>query len=153
MSLPLTHYPDPVLATRGEKIKPDAIPGLLALREKMLETMYRERGVGLAAQQIGKAMQMCVIDVDGEVHTLINPKITSSSREMHTDDEGCLSIPGKFFPIERHWKVTVQYFDEHGERRKLRAKGLLARAIQHECDHLNGTVILNRYEEQRKRKQ
>jgi peptide deformylase len=152
MTLSLVHTSDPVLTTKGRKIKPEEIPGLVELRKEMIAAMYHERGVGLAAQQIGKAIQICVIDVDGVVHTLINPKITSYSRETHIDDEGCLSVPGKFLPIERHWKVTVQYLDEHGQRKKLRASGLLARAVQHEWDHLNGIVILDRYEKQQQKR-
>jgi peptide deformylase len=150
-TLPLTLYPSETLKTPGEKIPRNEIASLKALREDMIETMYKERGVGLAAQQIGKTLQMCVIDVDGTVYTLFNPKITSSSQQMHTDEEGCLSVPGKFFPIERHWKVTVRYLDENGLQQKMRASGLLARAIQHEVDHLNGILILDRLYGQQKR--
>ena len=149
-TLPLTIYPSETLKTPGEKISRNEVTSFSKLRNDMVETMYKERGVGLAAQQIGKTLQMCVIDVDGTVYTLFNPKITSFSKQMHTDEEGCLSIPEKFFPIERHWKVTVRYFDEHGEQQKLRASGLLARAIQHEVDHLNGILILDRLYEQQK---
>lgn len=150
--LPLVRYPDPVLKTVGDKVPSSELETMQKLAKEMTETMYHARGVGLAAQQIGKAIQICVIDVDGNLHTLINPKITSLSRNMHTDDEGCLSIPGKFFPIERHWKVTVRYTDENGTEKKMRASGLLARAVQHELDHLNGIVILDRYHEQRKKR-
>ncbi|QQS60904.1 MAG: peptide deformylase [Candidatus Moraniibacteriota bacterium] len=151
-TLPLTFYPHPVLETTGTKISTSDLESMRQLAKEMTKTMYESKGVGLAAQQIGKALQICVIDVDGNLHTLINPKITSFSRNMHTDDEGCLSIPRKFFPIERHWKVTVRYTDEEGVERKMRASGLLARAVQHELDHLNGIIILDRYHEQNKKR-
>lgn len=147
-TLPLSFYPDPVLKTPGKIISREDLNSMRELGHIMTKTMYKERGVGLAAQQIGKALQICVIDVDGKLYTLINPEILSLSKNTYTDEEGCLSIPKKFFPIERHWKVTVQYMDEYGNIRKMNASGLLARAIQHELDHLNGIVILNRYHEQ-----
>jgi len=147
--LPLTLYPDEVLKTPGSKISPREREEMRELALRMTETMYHEHGVGLAAQQIGKALRICVIDVDGTLHTLINPKITSFSKDMHTDEEGCLSIPKKFFPLTRHWKVTVRYEDLDGNTKKLRASGLLARAVQHELDHLQGIVVLDRYHEQK----
>jgi peptide deformylase len=147
-TLPLSLYPDPVLKTPGEAITKEQLASMRELKCAMAKTMYKERGVGLAAQQIGMALRICVIDVDRKLHTLINPHITSLSKNTYTDEEGCLSIPKKFFPIERHWKVTVHYIDEYGNERKMMASGLLARAIQHELDHLNGIVILDRYHEQ-----
>ncbi len=146
-TLPLSLYPDPILKTPGETLVREQLASMRELKDAMTRTMYKERGVGLAAQQIGMAIRICVIDVDGKLHTLINPQILSLSKNTYTDEEGCLSIPKKFFPIERHWKVTVQYMDEYGNERKMTASGLLARAIQHELDHLNGIVILDRYHE------
>ncbi|NCU41914.1 MAG: peptide deformylase [Candidatus Moranbacteria bacterium] len=146
-TLPLTLYPNPILKTPGETITREQLDSMRELRQKMTKTMYEERGVGLAAQQIGMAIRMCVIDVDGKLHTFINPEIVSFSKNTYIDEEGCLSIPKKFFPIQRHWKVTARYMDEYGNERKMTASGLLARAIQHELDHLNGIIILDRYHE------
>ncbi|NCU41320.1 MAG: peptide deformylase [Candidatus Moranbacteria bacterium] len=147
-TLPLSLYPAPVLETPGKSIAKEQLDSMRKLKDIMTNTMYKERGVGLAAQQIGMALRICVIDVDGKLHTLINPEILSFSKDTYTDEEGCLSIPKKFFPIQRHWKVTVRYMDEYGNMRKMTATGLLARAVQHELDHLNGIVILHRYHEQ-----
>lgn len=142
--LTLVTYPNDILRTKGEKVLDPLDPKIQALIPSMIETMRAEKGVGLAAQQIGQALQIAVIEVDHIVYTLINPKITALSREIEPMEEGCLSVPGEFFPIKRSVSVQVRYTDEKGEKRKLRARGLLAQAIQHEVDHLNGIIILDR---------
>jgi peptide deformylase len=142
--LSLVTYPNQILHTKGEKIADPMSPEIQALIPEMIETMRAEKGVGLAAQQIGKALQLAVIEVEGIVYTLINPKITALSREIEPMEEGCLSVPGEFYPIKRSVSVQVRYIDEKGEKKKLRARGLLAQAVQHEVDHLNGILILDR---------
>lgn len=142
--LSLTIHPSPILQTKGKKITNPLDPEIQELIKEMIDTMRLEKGVGLAAQQIGRAIQLAVIEVDAIVYTLINPKITSLSREVEPLEEGCLSVPGKFFSIKRSSSVQVRYIDEKGEKKKLRARGLLAQAIQHEVDHLNGILILDR---------
>lgn len=141
--LKLVTHPNPVLKAKGEKVKDPLAPEIQKLIEDMFETMHAEKGVGLAAQQIGKALQLAVIEVDEKRYVLINPKITRLSKEKEIFDEGCLSVPGEFFKIERHSQVTVRYTDEKGEKQKLRGRGLLGEAIQHEVDHLNGIIILD----------
>ncbi len=142
--LTLVTHPNEILRTKGEKILDPLDPKIQALIPEMIGTMHAEKGVGLAAQQIGQALQIAVIEVEHIVYILINPKITALSRETEPMEEGCLSVPGKFFPIKRSTSVQVRYTNEKGERKKLRARGLLAQAIQHEVDHLNGIIILDR---------
>lgn len=121
-----------------------------ALLPEMVETMYKEKGIGLAAPQIGKSLRLAIALDGDKVVFLINPDITSYSQEKIIFEEGCLSLPGEFFPIIRSEKVTVRYQDERGLPKKIRATGLLAIIIQHEVDHLDGILIVNRYVKQQK---
>jgi peptide deformylase len=114
------------------------------LVEDMWDTMYAARGVGLAATQIGSSLRVAVIDTLQRPSThrhlvIINPSILEFRREQ-TAEEGCLSMPGLHWPITRAASVTVQFRGLSGRLRKMGAGGLLARAIQHECDHLNGIL-------------
>ena len=140
----LRKEPDAVLRQENKKIKDFSDQKLQKLIDEMFETLYKEHGVGLAAPQIGINLKLCVIEEGGVRYTLINPRITKFSKETVVMEEGCLSVPGKFFPIERPAEVNVCFYDRDGNRAKLRASGLLARAIQHETDHLNGILILDR---------
>ena len=110
----------------------------------MLETMYHYNGVGLAAVQVGMLKQIIVIDVeDGkEPYVLINPKIlkTKGSKEC---EEGCLSFPNEFGKVIRPTEVIVEYYDRKAKKVKLKAKDLLAQAVCHEIDHLNGIVFID----------
>lgn len=140
----LRKEPDAVLRQENKKIKDFSDPKLQKLIDEMFETLHKERGVGLAAPQIGINLKLCVIEEGGIRYTLINPRITKFSKETIVMEEGCLSVPGKFFSIERPSEVNVCFYDRDGNRAKLRANELLARAIQHETDHLNGILILDR---------
>lgn len=125
-------------------------PEIQSLLPEMIETMHRENGVGLAAPQIGKGIRLAVAEVDGREYYWINPTITTHSEEKILFEEGCLSLPGEYFPIVRSEKVTLKYINEKGLPKKLRAEGLLAVVIQHEVDHLDGILICNRYKKQDK---
>lgn len=144
MTLTLRKDPDPILRQENKKIKDFSDQDLQKLIDDMFETMRKENGVGLAAPQIGKNLKLCVIEEGDIRYALINPRITKYSKELVSIEEGCLSVPGKFFPIKRPAEVNVCYFDRDGNRAKLRASGMLARACQHEIDHLNGILILDR---------
>jgi peptide deformylase len=124
----------------------------------MLESMYAAKGVGLAAEQVGRTECVCVIDVPRDAEkeacraenavvpmplVLINPEITAAEGKQR-NEEGCLSFPEIGAPITRADKVTVAYTDLDGVRRTLTARGLLSRAIQHETDHLNGVLLVDR---------
>ena len=112
------------------------------LMDDMAETMYKCDGVGLAAPQVGQSIRLVVIDVGEGIIELINPVITHREGEA-TDSEGCLSVPGIFGDVERAERVTVEYTTRFNKRRTLKADGLLARCIQHECDHLEGTLFID----------
>lgn len=124
----------------------DAIRTLI---KEMLQTMYSADGIGLAAPQVGVNKQLIVIDCEPDNENspplvLINPKITRYSSQTCNSDEGCLSIPGVYLEVNRPEAVEVTYKDEHGKPQKLQASDLLARAIQHEMDHLNGVMFVDR---------
>jgi peptide deformylase len=119
------------------------------LAKEMLQTMYSEDGIGLAAPQVGVHKQLIVIDCELDSPTtpplvLINPTIKQQSRDVCVIQEGCLSIPGVFLDVTRPEVIEVSYKDENGRPQKLTAKGLLARVIQHEMDHLNGVMFVDR---------
>lgn len=136
--------PNPILRGKTVKVKDPLAKDVQELVSNMLETMYGANGVGLAAPQIGSNLRLCVIEVDGEQYVLINPQITSKSKTKVISEEGCLSFPGVYFPISRHSEVQVRYLDEFGKPAKVKGQGLLARALQHEIDHLDGVLIIDR---------
>lgn len=115
---------------------------LATLVADMVATMYAAPGVGLAANQIGIPLRVAVIEVDERVTELVNPEIVRSAGE-HLDWEGCLSIPGYVAEVTRAEKVTVKARDRHGKEFRLRGTELLARALQHEIDHLNGSLYID----------
>lgn len=115
------------------------------LLDNMFETMTAANGVGLAAPQVGISKRFFVLVADDDVRRVfINPQIVATSTELCSYDEGCLSLPGVSETIQRPTKVTVQALNEHGKPFTLEADGLLARIIQHEYDHLDGIVYIDR---------
>ena len=139
--------PDPVLRIRSEPIE-TVDDDVRRLIDDMLETMYAAPGVGLAAVQIGVPRRLLVVDAspkDDEPQpiALINPRIVKSGNEMRLHEEGCLSIPDVRVPIERPATVTIEYVDRDGKPQTMEAEGLLATAVQHELDHLDGRLIID----------
>jgi len=123
--------------------------GIRDLARDMLRSMYTAQGIGLAAPQVGIHKQLLVIDLDIEEAAtpplvLINPEITAFGSSLNTYEEGCLSIPKVYLNVVRPSIVEVSYRDELGRPRRLKADGLLARCIQHEMDHLNGVLFVDR---------
>ena len=118
---------------------------IIELINDMLETMYKYNGVGLAAVQVGILKKICVIDIDDgrPALKLINPKITKQKGEQEVE-EGCLSFPNKYAKVIRPKEITVEALDETGAKIKIVAKDLLAQAIAHEVDHLNGEVFVDK---------
>ncbi|MCR5289007.1 MAG: peptide deformylase [Treponema sp.] len=115
------------------------------LLEDMFEAMIEANGVGLAGPQVGKSLRLFVAIADDDVRRVfINPQIIATSEEQSDYEEGCLSIPGVYESIQRPTRVTVQALNENGKPFTLEADGLLARIIQHEYDHLNGTLFIDR---------
>ena len=109
--------------------------------QNMIETMQNEKGVGLAAPQVGKSIRMIVVGSENQPIAMINPEITFFSKETVVANEGCLSLPGEEYKIERAKKIRFKYYDIDGRKVKMKAKGLLARVVQHEIDHLDGILI------------
>ncbi len=120
-----------------------------SLLDEMVVVMRRANGIGLAAPQVGISERICVIEIDGLVSKYLNPEITSRSQDKIFFEEGCLSLPGEFFPIERHEEITLKYWNEKGLPKRIRARGLLAIVLQHEIDHLDGILICKRYQRQK----
>jgi peptide deformylase len=147
--LPLRLVPDGVLREKAQKVT-EITPEIVRLLDDMLDTMYEEAGVGLAAPQVGVLKRIIVIDVHaGKEHLepeplyMINPEIVAQSEETSVYEEGCLSIPGVHGDVKRPARVTVTYMDRDGAEQQIEAGGLLATCIQHEIDHLNGILFID----------
>ena len=141
--LPILQYPHPKLAAKAEPVA-DFNDAIKTLVNDMAETMYSADGVGLAAPQVAKSIRCVVIDVgdDNGLLELIDPVITEREG-TDVDSEGCLSVPNVFGDVERSAKVVVEYTNRWNKRKRLAAGGLLARCIQHELDHLEGTLFID----------
>ena len=123
------------------------------LAKDMLITMYSAKGIGLAAPQVGVQKRILVIDLnfedsDAPPNVFINPEIISSSASLDTYEEGCLSIPGVYLNVLRPSSIKLSYRDEMGRPKKMNAEGLMARCIQHEIDHLNGVLFVDKVTDQ-----
>jgi len=166
MVLEIVQYGNPILRKAGRKIT-SLTPEIKTMVENMLETMRHAHGIGLAAQQIGKDLQLAVIEIppdierpskmwmdDKEVNlqdymplVLINPKITLTKKKV-LDHEGCLSFPGLSADVSRGYRVSVMTTNLEGKTWTFDAGGLLGRAVQHEVDHLNGILFIDRLNKQ-----
>jgi peptide deformylase len=145
--LPILTLPDPLLRKVSAPVE-RVDDALRTLMDDMLETMYAAPGVGLAAIQVGVPRRLVVLDVaeEGEEPAplyLVNPEIVTLGPETRLHEEGCLSIPDVRVDIERPSTLTVRYIDREGEFKELAADGLLATAIQHEINHLDGKLIID----------
>jgi peptide deformylase len=138
------HHPNPVLKGRAHDVDTQADQELRELVRAMAETMYAENGVGLAAPQVGVDKRVIVFDVDDRLAALCNPVITEFGDETLVDEEGCLSVPGVNVPVERSQRVVCQGLTIEGREITIEAENLLARVLQHEIDHLDGILILDR---------
>ena len=134
---------------------------LQTLIDDMKETMYDAPGSGLAAPQVGQSLRIIIAHLNedpqaeefpdvppapglGHLQVMVNPKVTRVSDEMVVGTEACLSIPGYAGDVERHWEIRIKYLDCDGNKRKLKTYGWLARVLQHECDHLDGILFIDR---------
>lgn len=145
--LPIRKYGDEVLRRPAEPVT-QFDDDLQKLIEDMAETMYAAPGVGLAANQVGVASRLMLIDLSvgkrpEEFHVFINPEIVETIGEI-TEEEGCLSIPDFVEVVTRPERVKLRFQDRHGEQREMWGEGLMARAMCHEIDHLNGTLFVDR---------
>lgn len=161
--LPIYVVPQPVLKKSAAVVE-GITPEIRQLVDDMVDTMYAARGIGLAAPQVGVSQRVVVMDVDqrrpdgsdheedsddeddtplekGKVQVFINPEVVWESEELNTYEEGCLSIPGQYAPVERPKMVRVKYMDLDGKTQEVEADGLLATCLQHEIDHINGILF------------
>ena len=138
---------DEILRKKSREVAIDDITGekIQSLIDDMIETMHNFNGVGLAAVQVGMLKRVIVIDVeDGKgPYVLINPQILKAKGEKECD-EGCLSFPNQFGKVIRPTEVAVEFYDRNAKKVKLKAKDLLAQAICHECDHLEGVLFVDK---------
>lgn len=153
--LPRTQFGDPILRKKAKKVPKAKVkdPKFQQLIRRMFFTMYRH-GVGLAAPQVGVSLQLAVVGLkynslrplvkEIPPAVIINPDIIYRSKETENDWEGCLSLPGVRGLVPRHKKIKVRYIDERGAEHTVTVKGFHARVLQHEIDHLNGILYVDR---------
>jgi peptide deformylase len=144
--LPIVKYGDPVLRNPTQPVG-DIDSALQKLIDDMVDTMYAAPGVGLAANQVGVSKRLAVIDLTvgkkkGNLHIFINPELVEMEGQI-TEEEGCLSIPDFVENVTRPERVKVRFTDRNGEQREMRGEGLMARALCHEIDHLNGGLYID----------
>lgn len=160
MSFEIVTFGDPVLRVRATPVA-RITPEFKQLVDGMMDTMHAAEGIGLAAQQVARTVSVCVIDIPAELDVeqeggprlnpdvqmplvMFNPKILSRDGAFTRRDEGCLSFPGIHSAVQRSVEVEVAFVDWKGESKTLRCRGLLARAVQHELDHLDGVLLVDR---------
>jgi len=159
MKLELQLYGSSALRCKARPVA-EVTQSVRRLVADMLDTMHMEKGIGLAAEQVGSDLAVCVVDVPEEYDrspaggrlnpdlkmplVLINPRIVEASPQRVTAEEGCLSFPGIYLPISRPEEVTVSFLDRNGHARQVHCRGLVSRAVQHEMDHLAGILIVDR---------
>jgi len=147
---PIVRADNPILRQKSKKVKRFG-QALQNLIDDMVETMHATHGLGLAAPQIGVSQQVIVIQLpeneedpqSGKLYVLCNPEILRTTGEEESE-EGCLSVPGFVGDVRRAAVVTVKGLDRHGKKTRIKAEGLLARAFQHEIDHVNGALFIER---------
>lgn len=146
--LEILEIPHPILTQKAAEVK-EVTPQIKKLLDDMLHTMYASNGVGLAGNQVGQLLRVVVIDCGGDKEgtpdpiKMVNPKIIWRSENQICHNEGCLSIPRQYADVVRHEEVEVEYLDENGDKKTRRSGGLLAIAIQHELDHLDGILFID----------
>lgn len=140
-NLKVLTFPESILRKKAQKVS-KVTDAERATLDDMAKTMYLSQGVGLAAVQVGIDRQLAVIDTGSGLIKMINPSIVKKDG-LESQEEGCLSCPGACVKVRRAKKVVVSYLNESGEVAEIRADGLLARALQHEIDHLGGKLIID----------
>jgi peptide deformylase len=146
----IRQYGDSVLRMKAREVE-TFDDDLERLVERMTQLMHEANGVGLAATQVGVLRRLFVFTDDGEDRVLVNPVITTTSNETELDDEGCLSLRDVLVPVERAQKVTIEGVDAKGEAVKLELEPPASRVVQHELDHLDGVLIIDRTDDDSRR--
>jgi peptide deformylase len=150
----ITTYPNKELFNKTRDIPKEEINSETygQIGSAMAEIMRDKGGVGLSANQVGLPLNMCVISIYNDIKIMLNPRIVKFSDKTHKSGEGCLSLPGCSVTIHRHDKVTVEYEDVTGKTETLEATGMISNIVQHEIDHLNGILMINRLSHYHKEK-
>ncbi len=146
MILNIVTLPEPSLHEKSKSVPAEQIKDseFQTLLEDMAETMYKKDGIGLAAPQIGRNLRVVIVATKDGPLTLINPEIISKSWRQSVQEEGCLSVPETFVNVKRHNSIKVKALDKQGKETEFKAKGMFARVIQHELDHLDGILIVDK---------
>ncbi|MFH1522560.1 MAG: peptide deformylase [Patescibacteria group bacterium] len=147
--LQIIKHPNPQLRKISVEIKDGEIKSdkFQSLILDMIKTMKAKDGIGLSAPQIGYNIRLITINTQNGVLIMTNPKITRNSWKKEWFEEGCLSVPGIYGKVKRHKKLNCIYIDKKGQKKKISAKGLLAFVIQHETDHLDGILFIDKAKE------
>ncbi len=145
---------EPVLHARAQEVDPKEIgtPAFKQLLDDMVETMYAANGVGIAAPQVGVGKRIFIAESAQGPIALINPVFTNKSWKLLGGEEGCLSVPGKYDKVRRHKSVTIEGLTADGKPISFTAENFFARILQHELDHLDGTLYVDRVKEQKTKK-
>jgi peptide deformylase len=147
-AIPILIAPDTLLKTRAKPVAAGHDGLVRGLVPRMFATMYAAPGIGLAAPQVGQSLRLAVIDLMANDKpspiVLINPEIVASSTETATREEGCLSLPNQYADVTRPARVKVRFLDQAGIRQEIEADGLLSACLQHEIDHLDGVLFVDR---------
>ncbi len=143
-TLPIITNPNPILRKKSAEIKQTQKKQFQQLCLDMAKTMKEKDGVGLAAPQIGQNIRLIVINTKDGAVCMINPEITKKSLTKEWGEEGCLSVPDVFGKVKRNKKIICKYLDKTGKEKKIEAQGLMARVIQHEIDHLDGVLFIDK---------
>lgn len=143
MNKEIIKYPNPILRKKSEEIK-EITPEIKELALGMGKIMKKEKGIGLAAPQVGESKRIIVVQTEKGLDFFVNPKIIEKSKEKEVREEGCLSFPGLFLKIKRQKSVDIEAFNLNGEKIQIKAEGLPARTLQHEIDHLDGILFIDR---------
>lgn len=142
-------YPNEMLREKSKPLGPNEMKDwqLQKFIDEMIETMTKANGIGLAAPQVGKNIRLIIAtNENGEIFSLINPEIVKKSLFKVKGEEGCLSVPGKIGIVKRHKSVEVKALDRLGREVKIKAKGLFATVLQHEIDHIDGILFIDKAE-------
>lgn len=148
--LKIITHPNPILRQKAKLIADVSDAKIQKLIPELAELMLASDGLGIAAPQVAQSVRLIIVRYKDGNLAMLNPKITSRSILKEIDEEGCLSVPNTYGQVKRCKKITVKYQDERGKIHKLAGQGLLARVIQHEVDHLDGVLFIDKAKDIRK---
>ena len=150
MILSIINHPNPLLRTPGQDVRFPLSPAHKKLARDMFDTVQAANGIGLAAPQVSKSVNLIVVNLEQQglpIFALFNPKVIKSSKDIDTMEEGCLSIPGVYGQVARPKKITFEGYNVSGKKIVGEAEGIVAKVLQHEIDHINGILIIDKITE------